>query len=224
MISEKEALLYATMPQHKALVRKTQGFIRWALERVENPYVACSFGKDSAAMLHLVLQQKPDVAVRFVRWKNETEYLSNYDEVIAEWGNINLTQVSLSRTSINEKAKDRYDTDGYDSYFIGFRMEEATVRRITLKTHGLFYKMKEGKTRISPLADWKIRDVAAYCISNNLPTLDTYKQFGFEERTTSRVPRADYGIREQSLRLLKEKDITKFNQLISQFPEISNYV
>ena len=224
MISKKEALLYATMPQHKALVNRTKGFIRWALERVENPYVACSFGKDSAVMLHLVLEQRPDVSVRFVRWKNETDLLSNYDEVIAEWGDINLTQVELYRTSINDKVKDRYNADGYDSYFIGFRMEEATARRITLKTNGMFYKMKEGKIRISPLSDWKTIDVAAYILSNNIPTLDTYNDFGFEERTTSRVPRADYGIREQSLRLLKEKDISKFNQLLNQFPEISQYV
>lgn len=224
MISKKEALLYSTMPEHKALVRKTGGFIRWALERVERPYVACSFGKDSAVMLHLLLRQKQDIDVRFVRWENETENLGNYDEVIAKWGDINLTQVLLSRASIDSKVKGRFDVDGFDSYFIGFRMEEATARRITLKTHGMFYKMKAGKIRISPLAEWKLRDIVAYCVSNELPTLDTYDKFGFEERTASRIPRADYGIREHSLRLLKEKDITKFNLIVSQFPEVANYV
>jgi sulfate adenylyltransferase subunit 2 len=224
MIGEKEARLYATMPEYKALVNKTMGFIRWALARVEKPYVACSFGKDSAAMLHLLLQESKGIDVRFVRWENETEHLGNYDEVISRWGDINLTQVSLSRATVEDRVKDRYSTDGYDSYFIGFRIEEAVARRITIKTHGVFYKMKEGKIRICPLADWKLRDVAAYCVSNNLPTLDTYEQFGFEERTSSRVPRADFGIRSQSLRLLKEKDVSKFNLMLSHFPELSNYV
>ncbi len=224
MISEKEALLYAKMPEHKALVSKTKGFIRWALERVENPYVACSFGKDSAVMLHLVLEQKTDVKIRFIRWKNETELLGNYDEVIAAWGLENLEQIELQRQSIDDKAKERYATNEFDSYFIGFRQEESTARRITLKTHGMFHKMKAGKIRVSPLSDWKLKDIAAYIVSNNLPTLDTYEQFGFQERTTSRVPRADYGIRGHSLRLLKEKDISKFNELINQFPDAAYYL
>ncbi len=224
MITKDEALLYATMPEHKFLVKKTEGFIKWALSQVKRPYVACSFGKDSAVMLHLILQQMPGIDVRFIRWANETNHLGNYDEVIQKWGDINLIQVELSRVSVDDKVKKRYNTEGYDSYFIGFRIEEAVARRITLKAHGLFYKMKEGKVRISPLADWNTKHIAAYIVKNNLPTLDTYEQFGFEERTSSRVPRSDYGIRKQSLTLLKEKDISKFNQLILQFPEIAYYV
>lgn len=223
-MSEKEALLYATMPEHKALVRKTENFIKWALRQVQSPYVACSFGKDSSVMLRLVLNVMPNIEVRFVRWANETEYLGNYDEVIAMWGDINLTQIELSRDTIECKVKGRYDTVGFDSYFIGFRKDESVARRITLKKNGKFYKMKEGKIRISPLSDWTTKNVAAFIVSNNLPTLDTYEKFGFDERTSSRVPRADFGIREQSLRLLKEKDISKFNLIISKFPEISTYV
>lgn len=220
----KEALLYAKMPEHKALVARTLGFVKWALSQVQQPYVACSFGKDSGVMLHLVLQFAPDIPVRFIRWQNETELLGNYDDVIARWGGINLEQVILHRDTVEDKRKERFDTDGYDAYFIGFRCEESNGRRITIKTHGRFYKMQDGKTRICPLADWKTRDVAAYIATNNIPTLDTYEQFGFSERTTSRVARADYGIREHSLRLLKEKDITKYNQLLANYPELSNYI
>lgn len=223
-MNPKEALLYAKMPEHKVLVNKTKGFIRWALERVENPYVACSFGKDSAVMLHLVLEQMPDVKIRFIRWVNETDLLANYNEVISAWNLQNLEQIELFRQSIDDKIKERYATSEYDSYFIGFRQEESTARRITLKTQGMFYKMKEGKIRISPLSDWKLKNIAAYIVENNLPTLDTYKQFGFQERTTSRVPRADYGIRSHSLKLLKEKDVVKFNELLKQFPDAAYYI
>ncbi len=51
-MDKKTALLYAKMPEYKYLVNKTSGFIKWALKQVKNPYVACSFGKDSAVMLH----------------------------------------------------------------------------------------------------------------------------------------------------------------------------
>lgn len=47
-LERQKGLLYAQMPEHKYLVNKTKKFIKWSLEQVNNPYVACSFGKDSA--------------------------------------------------------------------------------------------------------------------------------------------------------------------------------
>lgn len=223
-MDHRTALLYAQLKPFKALVNKTSGFIRWALERVENPYVACSFGKDSAVMLHLILQQKPNIPVRFIRWKNETEHIDNYDEVIQQWGNINLTQVEFSRLSLSDTRKDRYQTSGFDSYFIGLRMEESTKRRITLKTNGMFFRNSEEMTRISPLSDWKTMDIVAYMYSNKLPVLQSYLQQGADSRTSSRIPRADYGIRESFLSDLKHRDLNSYHKLLQTFPEIKQYV
>lgn len=223
-MEKQKGLLYAQMPEHKYLVSKTKGFIKWALEQVENPYVACSFGKDSAVMLHLVLAFNENIPVRFIRWKNETEHLSNYDEVIRAWNLKNLTQIELQRFSLDEKHKERYSTSDYDSYFIGFRKDEAKGRRITLRKDGKFFKMTDGKYRVSPLANWKIENILAYTVENNLPILDTYKKYGFNQRTTSRVPREDFGIRMQSLKLLKHKNNSAFIELSKHFPEIGAYV
>lgn len=220
-MDEKTALLYAKLNPYKALVNKTSGFIRWALDRVENPYVACSFGKDSAVMLHLCLKHNPDISIRFIRWKFETEYIDNYDEIIKQWGEINLNQVILSRTSLSDKRKDRYATDGFDSYFIGLRKDESVARRITLKKDGMFYKNKAGLTRISPLADWTEKDIAAYVYSNNLPLLNTYKDNGINARSTSRIPRDDHGIRQSFLLDLKQRDFESYQHLINHFPEIN---
>lgn len=223
---KKSALLYAQMPEHKALVNKTKGFTRWALERVENPYVACSFGKDSAVMLHLILQIKSDISVRFVRWKNETEFLDNYDEVIGLWKknyHIQLNQIELERLSFSEKVEERkrLNTEEHDSYFIGFRKEESTGRRITLRSMGMF-AVVGGKVRISPLADWSESDIWAYIYKNNLPTLKSYLHGN--ERTTSRVPREDMGIRSLSLQNLKYRDLESFQKLQQHFPEVKNYI
>lgn len=223
-MDKKTALLYAKLKQYKALVNKTYGFIRWALERVDNPYVACSFGKDSAVMLHLVLQHAQNIPVRFITWKNETEHIDNYNEVIEQWGNINLTQVEFSRTSLSESRTDRYDTKGYDSYFIGLRKQESTGRRITLKTHGMFYKNKADMIRISPLADWKNEDIAAYMFSNELPILNSYLTDGINTRTASRIPRSDFGIRESFLVELKHRDFNSYQKILKCFPEIKDYV
>jgi len=220
-MDKKTALLYVQLKPYKALVNKTSGFIRWALKRVENPYVACSFGKDSAVMLHLILQQAPNVTVRFIRWKFETEFIDNYDEVIKEWDYLNLEQVELSRVSLSDKRKDRYDTVGYDSYFIGLRKDESVARRITLKKHGMFFKNKANMIRISPLADWTEKDISAYIFANDLPVLNTYKNTGMSSRTASRIPREDYGIRQSFLTDLKQRDFSSYQKLINHFPEIT---
>lgn len=223
-MDRRTALLYAQLKPFKALVNKTSGFIKWALEKVETPYVACSFGKDSAVMLHLVLQQKPDIHVRFIRWKNETEHIDNYDEVIAKWGKINLTQVEFNRETLADKRTERYNTTGFDSYFIGLRMEESVARRITLKTHGMFFANRSEMIRISPLSDWKTSDVAAYLFSHNLPILKSYLDDGVNSRTSARIPRENYGIRQSFLTALKHRDFQGYQKLLINFPEIKEYV
>ena len=222
-MDEKSALLYAKLHSYTRLVNRTHGFIRWALARVRTPYVACSFGKDSAVMLHMVLEHAPDIPVRFIRWKNETEHIDNYDEVIDQWGCLNLTQVELTRLSLFEVHKGRYDTRGHDSYFIGLRKSESTPRRMTLTLHGMFYKNKAEMVRISPLADWKDADIAAYIFSNKLPLLNTYKSDGITSRTASRIPRADHGIRESFIQSLKQRDMNAYQALLKNFPEIKQY-
>lgn len=217
----KTAILYSQLKTYKALVNKTSGFIRWALDKVENPYVACSFGKDSAVMLDLILKHNQNIKVRFIRWKNETEFIDNYDYVIAKWGNLNLEQVELIRESLSDKRKDRYETIGYDSYFIGLRKEESVSRRITLKTQGMFYKNKYEMIRISPLADWTEKEISTYMFVNNLPILNTYLKQGSNSRTASRIPREDFGIRQSFLNDLKQRDFLSYQNLIKNFPEIT---
>lgn len=219
-MDDRTALLFAKTNQFKRLVSMTSGFIKWALQRVNNPYVACSFGKDSAVMLHLILQQQPDIDIRFIRWQNETDLIDNYDEVIKQWNLKNLTQIELVRATLSDKRKERYHTTVYDSYFIGLRQSESTARRITLKKDGMFYKSKAGIIRISPLSDWKDADISAYVFSNNLPTLNSYLIDGIKTRTASRIPRADHGIRESFVAKLKHRDFAAYQKLIINFPEL----
>jgi 3'-phosphoadenosine 5'-phosphosulfate sulfotransferase (PAPS reductase)/FAD synthetase len=44
----------------------TRAFIKEQLELLANPCVACSFGKDSMVMLHLILEHKPDIPVVYI--------------------------------------------------------------------------------------------------------------------------------------------------------------
>lgn len=89
MMDEKTAMLYSKMPEHKFLISKTVNFIKWALSRVENPYLACSFGKDSSVMLHLVFNQYPNIVVKFLG-KKETDLIDDYTGIIEWWQKKNI--------------------------------------------------------------------------------------------------------------------------------------
>lgn len=222
----KTAELYSKLHSYKALVNKTSGFIRWALERVENPYVACSFGKDSSVMLDLILKQNPNISVRFASHP-ETRILDNYDEVISKWKEkgINLNEIYCDGGIVKIKYAQRDALDAmnenWDSFFVGIRMQESAGRRISLKKYGMFHKLVNGRIKISPMADWKENDIAAYCLLNNLPILNKYNQEGFSARTTSGIPRTDIN---ECLSSLKNRDIQAFNKLCQLFPDVKNFV
>ena len=223
-MDKKTALLYTRLNPYKALVNKTSGFIRWALEHVENPYVACSFGKDSAVMLHLCLHHRPDIPIIFVR-RIETDLIDNYQEIIEKWGSINLKQITtrgwIETGSSKRTVSSATAALDFDSYFVGLRKDESVARRISLKTAGMFYKMKEGKYRICPMSDWTTKDIAAYCLSNELPILSKYLNEGFESRTTSGIPKK---FANESLQSLKNRDIESFNKLLKLIPDAKNFI
>ena len=66
-------------------VEKAEKIIREALDKTRKPYVACSWGKDSTAMLHLVLQQKPDVHVVFINQGYNCPLTKRFGVSCGEW-------------------------------------------------------------------------------------------------------------------------------------------
>jgi hypothetical protein len=226
-MDKKTAILYAQLKPYKALVNKTSGFIRWALEHVENPYVACSFGKDSAVMLDLCLKNNPDIPVRFASHP-ETRILDNYNEVINLWlkKGINYQEIFCDGGLVKIKNAQRNSLDAlnenWDSFFVGIRKEESFGRRVSLKKYGMFHKLKStGRIKISPMADWTEREISVYVLSNELPTLNKYNIEGFSSRTTSGIPRTNI---EECLISLKQRDIEGFNKLCKLFPDTKYFV
>lgn len=223
----KTAKLYAQLKPYKALVNKTSGFIRWALERVNNPYVACSFGKDSSVMLHLILQHDNKIPVRFLKWKGESNLIHNYDEIEKWWIDhyrINYQPYILYREKISYLMKKRFSgfEKNYDSYFVGLRKKESVGRRISIKKLGMFYKTKRGFVRITPMADWSEKDIAVYILDNNIKLISDYDE-GFHVRTTARIPTDDMQARKEWLIRLKNNNISKYNEIVKKFPELKLY-
>lgn len=209
-------------------VEQAQQIISDGLTACSAPYVAMSFGKDSAAMLHLVQEVRPDIEARFIRW-TESQYLDDFDRVIGEWQQlgINLSILDLHRDSINEKGGDRWDKlqklSDADGFFVGLRAQEnQRSRGMTLRVHGTVYKLANSMVRICPLAWWSTDDVAAYTIQHDLPMLDAYKADGFEQRTSARVPRAV--VRSEALHSLKVRDPQRFAALCQAYPEVAEWL
>lgn len=217
----KTAELYSKLNSYKALVNKTSGFIRWALERVENPYVACSFGKDSSVMLDLILKETNDLPIYFFS-RPETELLNNFSEVKKKWNLSNLIIIQTKgylENGLHEETKLMKNTS-YDSYFVGLRTEESVVRRITLRKYGNFYKNKNDKIRICPIAEWTTNDIATYILVNNLPVLNTYITEGFNSRTTAGIPPIETN---NVLCLIKKNNVSNYNKLLKLLPNSKYY-
>lgn len=222
-IDAKTANLFCKLNSFKYLLTKTERFVESSLKKVKNPYVACSFGKDSAAMLFIVRKFMPDIPVIFIR-RIETDLIDNFKEVIDMWGNINISILSykgfLEGGKTGGLARTTKDLD-YDSYFVGLRAEESHGRRLSLKVHGNFYVPQKGKIRICPMAEWKTIDIACYCVENNIPVVSKYAKEGFSARTTANISSS---FPEETIAWVKRNSISDFNKLVKLLPEVKNYV
>lgn len=212
---------------HQRRIAEALALIDRALDVCQSVYVACSFGKDSAVLLDLVMRRVPDIEARFIRWP-ETEYLGNYAEVIQQWEarGANIRILDLRRDTLDDTVADRWrwlrELAPTDGVFLGLRADESHARRMSLTVHGVFYRLKEGYWRISPLAWWTTADVAAYVMMHGLPTLDAYKARGFSERTASRIPRK--GVRGKMLRQIKLEDPAAWEGLRRIYPDVEDWV
>jgi 3'-phosphoadenosine 5'-phosphosulfate sulfotransferase (PAPS reductase)/FAD synthetase len=220
-MNEKSALLYAKLNPFNCLLYRTRRFIHWSLNQVRNPYVACSFGKDSSVMLHLILEIKPDIQIKMLG-KSETFLIDDYDEVI-KWYETNfkckverITYKGWLEGGTKKGIANNMQAENNDSFFVGIRQEESVARRITLLKNGKFYKMKDGKIRISPMSIWTVNDIAAYMVSRKLPILKAYQREGFEARTTTNIP-SKYP--HEAIARLKDADIAAYNKLVNMFPD-----
>lgn len=164
--------------------------IQEALYIHHGPYVAFSGGKDSLVMLHMILQQNPNILV----W--HWDYGPHYMPRDLEQETINLCyalgvkhlqidtspQYAQGRSEKNVlfpaifgKVQPKLVEDGYHLAFIGLRSEESHKRAAKtsarLRHNGVLWECY-------PLRDLTARDVWAYIIENDLPYCSHYDRYG----------------------------------------------
>lgn len=229
MITEEMGRLRSKHSGYIKKLAKANEIIQHGLAVCSNPFVSCSFGKDSAVLLHMVMKHRSNIEARFIKWP-ESYLIYDFEKVIEAWIALgaNVKILELTRESLNDKVRDRWlrlaAMNEADGSFVGLRADESKGRRMTLISNGTVFKNKNGFYRICPIAFFNTEDVAAYIYQHNLPTLNIYKQEGFQKRTSSRIPRNDFFIRQEMIQNLRLRDYSSFKKVLDMFPEIEEYV
>ena len=175
----------------QAKLDRSRDLVAKSLRESEHPVVACSFGKNSMIVLHLVLQRRPDVAVLF----NNTlvEFPDTYRfkrEMVKEWGlNVVETRPSktfwwivdnygfplFSRKGYRDATKNccRYlkeypvekvlRREKYDLYYTGLTRHESWRREWAARKYGdYFFSRRFSYWKCHPIQEWTDADVWQY--------------------------------------------------------------
>ena len=160
------------------------------------PCVTSSFQVECVALVHMLIQQRPDIPVLFLETGYHfAETLAYRDRIAADWS-LNLANLSAKQTVaeqeaqfgvLNQTAPDRCcrlrkveplfeGLGNFDVWFAALRREQSPTRA-NLQIAEPF-KLPSGKTlrKVSPLADWTYSDVWAYLSLHKIPALPLYDQ------------------------------------------------
>jgi 3'-phosphoadenosine 5'-phosphosulfate sulfotransferase (PAPS reductase)/FAD synthetase len=236
--------IYARSNTYKKRLERAKEVVEQALDLKIKWYIACSAGKDSVALAHLV-----NSFAKIPLWSEKDnwdypEEIPYLEELQKKYGwqiDIDYQELSLKNQDICEDLHSR-GTDfsdkffysliekqekKFDGVFLGLRCEESIGRKKNYMKRGHIYQRKNTKFTCIPLATWKGEDIFAYFVSNEIPILPVYTKTMFvksptEIRKSWYLPssRASSG----HCVWLKYYYPDLFQKLVEIFPEVRNYV
>ncbi len=169
-------------------LKRADSVIRKALKRWHCG-IACSFGKDSITLLHLVRRQNDSIPVLFA--DTHVKFQETYDfaeRIVEEWGlNLHRTTAPAWDKAIWERDKaaccyqlkvepfnNLVSELGLDAVFVAIRRDEHPARarasyvdRMGGVTH--IERVEFDHQRVHPLLDWTETDVWDYIQAHRLP-------------------------------------------------------
>ncbi len=151
--------------------------------------IVSSFGAESAVLLHLVAQVRPDIPVLFLETgKHFPETLAYRDALAGRLGLTNLVNLTPDAKALAAKDENglrwSYDPDGccelrkvqplaaalegYDASFTGRKAFQNSARS-ELPRFEVDTSDAAGRLKINPLIDWSQDDIDAYFEQHDLP-------------------------------------------------------
>lgn len=157
--------------------------------------LTCSFQAEDMAVLHLVRERLPDVAVLFLDTGYHFAELYRYRDEMSARYQLNLVNLVPAQTVAQQESQfgllyqSQPDEccklrkvrplfaalEKYDVWFTGLRRVQSPTRR-NLKTLDRF-PLPSGKEllKVSPVADWLDKDVWAFAREHGIPLLPLYE-------------------------------------------------
>jgi phosphoadenosine phosphosulfate reductase len=164
-------------------------------ERSGPACVTCSFQTECMALVHLVTKQRPDIPVLFLDTGYHFAETYEYRDRMSAILNLNLINMRSAMTVAQQEeqfgilyqtAPDRCcgfrkveplfsGLEPYDVWFTALRRDQSPTRANLKETDD--FRLPSGKVmfKVSPLADWTVRDVWAYLKQNSIPILPLYE-------------------------------------------------
>jgi phosphoadenosine phosphosulfate reductase len=176
--------------------QRAKDMIASVLAQASAPCVTSSFQTECVVLVHLLIEQRPDIPVLFLETGYHFEETLAYrDQLTVAW-KLNLMNLSARQSVaeqeaafgiLNQTAPDRCcalrkvgplfaGLESFDTWFTALRREQSPTRA-NLKLIDDF-KLPSGKAlrKISPLADWTTREIWTYLTSRGIPILSLYEQ------------------------------------------------
>lgn len=189
-------LAHSLTARYERAVRQAGEIIAEALRDLPPAFVACSWGKDSVVMLHLIQRQAPNVPVVHVGDRHE-DWLSNYsgvrDAYRARWpiADYHHLETEIGGASVTAAVNGTDLPERYSTRFLGLRLEENGGRLYALRRYGAIHQYvtgeQAGQWRVCPLIDWTWMDVWAYTAVHELPHLAAYDHPALGPKAKSRT-------------------------------------
>ena len=174
----KEIMLeYSRTRGFEIKIEQAEKIIKRGLDFKGKKYVAFSGGKDSTAMLHLVLKFDPDIMVMHYDYGKYMPRMYE-EEVIKNVLDLGVKDLRIERGQNWYKAffgriVKQYYSEGFRVCFVGIRKGESISRRLRIVDNKSLTKIRE----FWPLQDWTWRDVWAYIFMNDLPIHSAYLKY-----------------------------------------------
>jgi 3'-phosphoadenosine 5'-phosphosulfate sulfotransferase (PAPS reductase)/FAD synthetase len=237
--------LWSRLQLHRYRVSLAQDrTARW-LDKVQNPYIAYSTGKDSTCVLRLVRDQSPEISAVYF---NADCSFPECEQMLAQTKNVIIfptleplldtfkrfkgfnggkqLERETMRTTVYEPIKRLLEQYRFDGVAYGLRAEESHGRRMNAKVRGAVFQYKrDGLWACQPIHDWTYNDVWAYIVSNDLPYCGVYDRMWDMPEADQRI---SYWAGETKRRhgrwvWLKRNYPGLFNRFAAEFPEVRSF-